>query len=201
MSVMGLMRALRESLTPALATLPLPVRQRETDAAPVTLLAPARRPVVVADAPEAPAGETAAGMAEAAPADGVPRPVRPARLFLGCMPPTVPDALARAPFVAVQPLDGEDGDGLHRVRLALRVCVTAGAFEAAEDAETDLHNLLSLLRRHLLSLPDGLLTPRYRLVREDGGLGWTRPDEQFPPFVQAHLITSWEMQGVSHVAV
>lgn len=197
---MTLMRALRDSLTPALATLPLPVRQRETDAAPVTLPAPARRPVVTDAAPDAPSGAPEV-IAAASNAPAVPQPLRPARMFLGSMPPTVPDALARAPFVVVQPLDGEDGDGLHRVRLALRVCVTAGLFEDAEDAETDLHNLISLLRRHLLSLPDGLLTPRHRLARGDGDLAWTRPDEQFPPFVQAHLITSWEMQGVSHVTV
>lgn len=173
-AVMDLMRALRASLTPVLATLPLPVRNRETDMRPVPLL------------------------------DGahvVPEELRPARIFLGRTPPTANDALGCVPFVVLQPLDGEDGEGLHRLRLALRVCVAAGTFDEAEDAEADVHNLLSLLRRHLLSLPDGLLTPRFRIVRNDKDLPWTRPDEQFPPFVQAYIISSWEMQGVSHVAV
>lgn len=174
-AVMELMVALRASLHPVLATLPLPVRNRETDGQPVPL----------------PDG-----------AQVMPEQTRPARIFIGSLPPTVSDALGHAPFVVLQPLSGEDGDGLHRLRLALRVCVAAGTFDDAEDAETDVHNLISLLRRHLLSLPDGLLSPRFRIVRSGSDLlPWTRPDEQFPPFLQAHVLSSWELQGVSHVAV
>lgn len=171
---MELMRALRASLHPVLATLPLPVRHREKDGQPVPLLDGAQV---------------------------MPEQMRPAQIFIGSLPPTVSDALGHAPFVVLQPLDGEDGEGQHRLRLALRVCVAAGTFDNAEAAEADVHNLISLLRLHLLSLPDGLLTPRFRIVRSGSDLPWTRPDEQFPPFLQAHILTSWEMQGVSHVAV
>ena len=112
----------------------------------------------------------------------------------------IKDAMESVPFVVVQALDGFDANGLHRVRVALRLCIVG---DDLEEGEEDLQNFISTLRLSLLSLPDGLLNARFRMVEdEQGRLGfWERPDEQAYPFLQAHIFTTWEMQGVTNVTV
>ncbi len=132
--------------------------------------------------------------------DGSAKPsVRPARIHLGSMPPTAQDALSAAPFIVIQPLDGFDGEGWDYTRLVLRLCVVS---DDLEEAENDLHNLISLVRLRIRSLPDGVLEKRFRLGDEGGGkVPWERPDEQALPFLQAHIFTIWETRGASYVPV
>lgn len=124
---------------------------------------------------------------------------RTARVFLGSMPPTAQDAVSAAPFIVLQALNGFDADGLHVARVALRLCIVS---EDLEEAENDLHNLISLARLRLLSLPDKALQGRFRLIGENQGelAPWERPDEQVYPFLQAHILTAWQMKGAVGVS-
>ncbi len=170
MSSWNLLQMMRNHLQPPLESLLLPVRGRTATGCPVK--------------PEH---------------ERVPS-LRCPKIFLGAMPPTIKDAMESVPFVVVQALDGFDVNGLHRVRVALRLCIVG---DDLEEGEEDLQNFISTLRLSLLSLPDGLLNGRFRMVEdEQGRLGfWERPDEQAYPFLQAHIFTTWEMQGVTNVTV
>lgn len=120
---------------------------------------------------------------------------RPARVFIGSMPPKLNDALEVVPFVLLQPLTGHDRQGLHHVEVALRLAVRD---EDPEAAENDLHNLISLVRRCIMGAGRVPLVGRYRL--EDNGRDeiapWTRPDEQAPPYAEAYILTHWAMKGL-----
>lgn len=129
-------------------------------------------------------------------------PIRPARIFIGSMPATAREAVSAAPFVVIQALGGHDIDGMHQVEIAIRVCVVGG--DADDGAEEDLHNLISCIRLRMLAIPGGLLAGgrfRHVMSAETGDMTWERPDEQVPPFLQAHIFSSWQQQGVAHVAV
>lgn len=127
-----------------------------------------------------------------------PDAMRPCAIYLGSMPPTSNEARMAAPFLVIQALDGEDTpEGLQNIRVALRVCVVADDYEAAEN---DLLNLISEIRLALLELPGGVIGGSFRLMPggEDGGrLPWERPDEQVPPFLQAHIISRWQTIGAA----
>lgn len=129
------------------------------------------------------------------PAAEEPDPMRSCRILLGSMPPTANDAQMAAPFILIQPTDGEDTpDGLQTVRVAFRICIVADDYEAAEN---DLLNLLSFVRLALLEAPGGVIG-RFRMLPsgEDGArLPWERPDEQVPPFLQAHIFSQWQTAG------
>ncbi len=164
--------ALKAYLEPHLATLPLPLRGRNSQGRPVPL--------------------TAEGVDEAVPG------LRPAVVHVGSMPPTVQDAVSAAPFVVLQTTDGYDEEGLHHINLVLRLCIVG---DDPEGAEQDLDSLISLLRLRLQDLPDMTLGNRFRLSEGQGGCcPWVRPDEQVLPFLQAHIFTTWQTKGVSHVA-
>lgn len=122
---------------------------------------------------------------------------RPATVYLGSMPPTANEALAAAPFVVLQAMDGfDDADGLQNMRVAIRLCIVSADLEAGEN---DLHNLISLIRLYLLAMPQGLLGKgSFRLspFAESGGkLPWERPDEQALPFLQAYIFSQWQTMG------
>lgn len=173
MSAYILLEALKQHLEPQLAVLPLPVRGRDGQGHPVPLTA------------------------------GVPTeqdPVlRPARIHLGSMPSTAPEAFSAAPFIVLQPMSGFNRDGLSHVRVALRLCIVS---DDLEEAENDLQNLISQVCLSVQSLPDGVLDKRFRLTDEgQGETLWERPDEQVYPFLQAHIFTTWQSKGVSHVTV
>ena len=125
--------------------------------------------------------------------------LRPAALHLGAMPPTAQDALGSVPFVVAQSLGGFDRDGMHHIRVALRVCIVGADTEGAEN---DLHNLLSLLRRVIIEKGCPALENRFRLVPEDGDqlAPWERPDEQAYPFLQAYILTTWQTKGIAYVS-
>ena len=174
MSPWLLLKAIKARLAPRLETLPLPVRGRDA----------AGRPVPPRSEPGQP---------------DTPLPAcRPAVLHLGSMPPTAQGALESAPFVVAQAMGGFERAGLHHVRVALRCCIVGDDLEAAEE---DMQNLLSLQRLALLEAP--LLERRFQLVPDlqEQIAPWERPDEQMFPFLQAHIITTWNLQGVAHVAV
>lgn len=127
--------------------------------------------------------------------------VRPASVYLGSMPPTVNDAFSAAPFVVLQTMGGhDDADGLHNIDVAIRCCIVS---DDLEEAENDLHNLVSLIRLYLLALPQGLLgRGHFRLspFMDNGGHApWERPDEQAHPFLQAHIFTRWQTMGARKV--
>ena len=132
-------------------------------------------------------------------ADAAETPLRVPAVHVGSMPPTVNDALASAPFVVVQTMEGWEASGLHHVRTALRLCVVCDDLEAGEE---DLHNLISATRLALLSCRDGLLPcGRWRIVEDVERLApWERPDDQVLPFLQAHIFITCQTQGVQHVA-
>lgn len=124
-----------------------------------------------------------------------PEIMRPCQILLGSMPPTSHEAQSRAPFLVIQPMDGEDSpDGLQTVRVVLRLCVVGDEHEAAEN---DLLNLLALVRLALLEIPGGVIG-KFRML-PDGETGaklpWERPDEQVPPFLQAHIFSQWQTAG------
>lgn len=171
MNPYDLLKAIKKRLEPDLAALPLAIRSREKGAAP--------DPVITAK-------------------NGVrfvASPQRPAAIYLGAMPPTASEALSAAPFVAIQAMDGEDdGDFLHTIRVALRLCATGFG---EEEAEADLFALLSQIRLSLLRLPGGSLGA-FRLVpfgETQSRLPWERPDEQVFPFLQAHIFSQWQTAG------
>lgn len=157
-----LLKALKNTLAPRLAAMPLALRNRQS----------------------------------LPPKPDEPEPMRPCAVFLGSMPPTSNEAQSAAPFLVIQAMDGEDTpDGLQNIRAALRVCVVADDYESAEN---DLFNLVSMIRLALLELPGGVVGGSFRLMPggEDGGrLPWERPDEQVPPFLQAHIISRWQTIG------
>lgn len=178
MSAYALLEEIRACLEPALATLPLPVHGRDRQGAPV---------VPKESGISAPEGES----------------VRCAAIHLGSMPPTANDAFSAAPFVVIQPLKGfDDDEGHSNIQVVVRLCIVS---DDLEEAENDLHNLISLIRRTILSLPGGVVGQgAYRLVPLGGETGkapWERPDEQVLPFLQAHIFTVWQTQGVCDVAV
>jgi len=173
MNAWQLLQELKKHLEPHLATLPLPVRGRNSQGQPV--------PLATEEAGEA-----------------VPY-LRPASIYLGSMPPTMQDAVSSAPFVVLQAMSGYDENGLHNISVAVRLCVVS---DDLEGAEADLHALISLVRLRLQDLPDMTLARRFRLVEEQNGFApWERPDEQVLPFLQAHILTTWQTKGVSHVTV
>lgn len=116
--------------------------------------------------------------------------MRPCKVFIGSMPPTQQDAIALAPFILLQAMDGE-GAGFTNIRVAIRLCIVADEPEAAEN---DLMNLLSEIRLWLFSLPEGVLGKVFRLLPDDG-LPFERPDEQVRPFLQAHIFSRWQTPG------
>lgn len=255
MSVYHLLTSIRDWLEPALATLPLPLRERgrgpegnfhgaasaTADAGMISRNAPATggagaaasvihspaavpaegAPSILADGDGLPqdGGEPAHAPVQmtpltpatptAAERPAIPmtpatfrNPIRPARIFVGGMPPTAREAVSAAPFVVVQALGGHDVDGMHQVEIAIRVCVVGG--DADDGAEEDLHNLISCIRLRMLAIPGGLLAGgrfRHVMSAETGDMTWERPDEQVPPFLQAHIFSSWQQQGVAHVPV
>ena len=106
MNAWVLLTELKKMLVPHLATLPLPVRGRDRNSQPV------------------------------ADEDGKII-IRPAAVYLGSMPPTPQDALASAPFVVLQIMGGrDDAEGMHNIRVGIRVCIVS---EDLEEAENDLH--------------------------------------------------------------
>lgn len=112
------------------------------------------------------------------------------KIFIGSLPPLSPDVLSLAPFIVIQAPRGYDENGLHNMNIVFRICV---AYEDYEDAENDLHNLVSAIRYYLLKLPDGVLDRYFRLAEsQDGLLPWIRPDEQAEPFLQALINSNWE---------
>lgn len=126
-----------------------------------------------------------------------PEPMRPCAILLGSMPPTSPEAQSKAPFLVIQPMDGEDTpDGLQTVRVVLRLCIVGDDCEAAEN---DLLNLLALARLALLELPGGVIGSFRLLPAGESGsrLPWERPDEQVPPFLQAHIFSQWQTAGAA----
>lgn len=127
---------------------------------------------------------------------------RPARIFIGSMPPTEQEAASAAPFVVIQAMDGEDDGGLQTVRVAIRVCVAAGCDrDDCEAAENDLLNLVSQIRLWLLET-DTVASGRFRMIPygENGAkLPWERPDEQVYPFLQAHIFSQWQTAGARRV--
>lgn len=120
---------------------------------------------------------------------------RPARVFIGSMPPKLSDALEVVPFVLIQPLRGHDREGLHHLEVAMRLAVRD---EDPEAAENDLHNLIALVRRCVLGVRKAPLSGKYLL--EDNGRDeiapWARPDEQAPPYAEAYVLTHWAMKGM-----
>lgn len=170
MNAWVLLTELKKMLAPHLATLPLPVRGRDHNSQPV------------------------------ADEDGKII-IRPAAVYLGSMPPTPQDALASAPFVVLQIMGGhDDAEGMHNIRVGIRVCIVA---EDLEEAENDLHNLISLIRLYILALPQGALGKgHFRLapfMDSEGKAPWERPDEQVLPFLQAHIFTQWQTPGARKV--
>lgn len=166
MNAWALLTELKKMLVPHLATLPLPVRGRDRNSEPV---ADENGKIVV----------------------------RPAAVYLGSMPPTANDALSAAPFVVLQIMGGyDDADGFHNIQVAIRCCIVS---DDLEEAENDLHNLISLIRLYLLALPQGVLGKgHFRLAPIPGNEGrapWERPDDQVPPFLQAHIFTQWQTLG------
>ncbi len=166
MNAWVLLTELKKMLVPHLATLPLPVRGRDRNSQPV------------------------------ADEDGKII-IRPAAVYLGSMPPTPQDALASAPFVVLQIMGGrDDAEGMHNIRVGIRVCIVS---EDLEEAENDLHNLISLIRLYILALPQGVLGKgHFRLapfMDSEGKAPWERPDEQALPFLQAHIFTQWQTPG------
>lgn len=129
-----------------------------------------------------------------------PRPedvrLRPARVLLGSLPPKSGEHDEYdAPLVLIQAMSGHDADdGFAHVTLALRLAVWN---EEAEGAENDLHNLLALVRRRVMSCRQQALGGRYILTTNERGefAPWVRPDEQAPPFAEAYALTHWNMQG------
>lgn len=119
---------------------------------------------------------------------------RPAQVHLGSMPPTAQEAISAAPFVVVQAMSGQDEAGLHEIAVVLRLCVVSADMEEAEE---DLHNLISACRLCLQSLPGGVVGGRFRMSPESAGVPWERPDDQALPFLQAHIFTNWQTQGAS----
>ena len=177
MSAFLLLQAIRDHLAPRLAAFPLAVHGRDAKGCPI-------KPEV--DENGKPLGEA----------------MRPARGFIGSMPPTVNEAISAAPFVVIQAMDGyDDGDFMQNVRVALRLCIVSGEPEAAnyEAAENDLLNLVSQIRLWLMEAPGGCIgNGKYRLLPYDetcGKLPWERPDEQALPFLQAHIFTQWQTLG------
>lgn len=132
--------------------------------------------------------------------DGAEIPPRTCAVYLGSMPPTENDAFSAAPFVVIQPMSGQNtADHLHNVIVAIRVCIVS---HDLEEAENDLHNLISRIRLSLLSLPGGVVGKgRWRLVADADGVPWERPDAQVYPFLQAHIFTNWQTAGVFNVPV
>lgn len=174
MNAWQLLTALQAYLTEALKDLPLPLNGRDGQGRPLPL-----------NSEDADSSEL----------------LRPAAVYRGSMPHTTQDAFSAAPFVVLQILGGhDDADGLHQMRVVLRLCIVSHDLEGAEE---DLHKLISLVRLRLLAMPDRVLTKKFRLVPEEsGGLApWERPDEQVSPFLQAHIFTTWQTKGVAHVAV
>ena len=168
MNAYTLMRQLKSCLTPALATLPLPVRGRDRNGQPME-------------------------------SEGGPK-MRPAAVYLGSMPSTGSVGMSAVRIVVIQPMHGfDDDEQAYNVRLALRLCIVS---EDLEEAENDLMNLISAVRLALLELPGGVLPDgQYRITEEAGNGGkapWERPDEQFYPFLQAHIFTTWQTQGVQY---
>lgn len=177
MSAFLLLQAIRDYLTPRLATFPMAVHGRDSKGCPI-------KPEVDEDGK--PLGEA----------------MRPCAVHIGSMPPTVNEAISAAPFIVVQALEGyDDGDFLQNIRVALRLCIVSGEPGAAnyEAAENDLLNLVSQVRLWLMEAPGGCIGDgRYRLLPFDetgGKLPWERPDEQAMPFLQAHIFTQWQTAG------
>lgn len=172
MSAFLLLQAIRDYLAPGLATLPLAVHGRDARGYAIK--------------PEA--GKDGKPLGEA---------MRPCKVHIGSMPPTTNEALSAAPFILAQVMEGDDdSDGMQNIRVALRLCIVAADYEAAEN---DLLNLLSQVRLRLLEAPGGCVgNGRFRLLpwAENGGkLPWERPDEQVHPFLQAHIFTQWQTMG------
>ena len=119
-------------------------------------------------------------------------PCKPCKVLIGSMPPTTQDALSAAPFALLQLLEGRrDENGIDQIRLAIRICIVNSEHEAAEN---DLHNLISQIRLWLCALPGGVIGKTFRL-EPDCELEWNRPDEQFPPFLQAVIFTNWQTRA------
>ncbi len=172
MNAWELMRQVKAALEPNLERLPLPVRGRDANDEAV---------------------QTATDE----------ETLRPAKVYLGSMPPTSNEAFSAAPFIVIQPLNGfDDEQGCYNVRLALRLCIVSDDLEGAEN---DMQNLISTVRMALLSLPGNVLGDgQYRITEEAGNGGkapWERPDDQVYPFIQAHIFTTWQTQGVANEPV
>lgn len=178
MNVWQLMVSLRKHLEVVLKTLPLPIRGRDQDGYPIE-------------------PEETGEVQEGAQQDQVKELVRTARVYVGSMPLTEDDAFSSAPFVVLQPLGGhETEDGRYQVAIVFRLCIVCDDLEGGEN---DLQNLISLVRRSILSLQDKVIrNQKFRLAQQPGGEGlvpWERPDGQQYPFLQAHIYTTWETQG------
>lgn len=123
-------------------------------------------------------------------------PMRPCSVHLGSIPPTPAGMASAAPFLVIQALEGEDTpEGMQNIRVALRVCIVADDYEAAEN---DLLNIVSQIRLWIMETPEGIVGERFRLLPygdDASGLPWERPDEQVPPFLQAHIFTQWQTAG------
>lgn len=181
MSAFLLLQAIRDYLGPRLAAFPLAVHGRDAKGCPI-------KPEV--DEEGKPLGEA----------------MRPCRVHIGSMPPTVNEALSAASFIVIQAMEGfDDGDFLQNIKVALRLCIVSGEPEAAnyEAAENDLLNLLSQVRLWLLEAPGGCIGDgRFRLLPFDesaGKLPWERPDEQVFPFLQAHIFSQWQTLGAHKI--
>lgn len=122
--------------------------------------------------------------------------VRPARLYIGELPPKQSgEDEAVPPFVVLQELDGKHMDGFHHVRIGMRASIWN---EEPEGAVNDLHNLMSLLTRTCGPYQRKPLQGRYSLEPDDDGAlcSWFRPDEQNPPYREGYIITRWKMAGL-----
>lgn len=121
--------------------------------------------------------------------------LRPAKLHVGSLPPKTVEGFD-APEILIQAMNGhESDDGFAHMEVALRFVVWN---EEIEGAENDLHNLIGLVRRKVMSCRQFPLAGKFVLTADSQGkfAPWARPDEQAPPFAEAHIITNWNMQGM-----
>lgn len=120
---------------------------------------------------------------------------RPARVHVGMLPPKTAEGF-NAPEILIQAMNGhENDDGFAHMEVTLHLVVWN---EEPEAAENDLHNLLSLVRRKVLSFRQLALANKFVLTTDSQGkfAPWARPDEQILPFAEAYIITNWNMQGM-----
>ncbi len=131
--------------------------------------------------------------------DQLPGGTRPARVFIGDLPPKKDGPDQEFPFVLLQARSGFgvdlDGD---KAEVLVRCGVYCREGEnPREAAEEDLSNLVSHVRRRLRPFSAEALASKYCLEADSRGqlLSWETPDNQPGPYAECWIVSIWGFQA------